>query len=75
MSKCNAQGYDNAANIAKTYKGVQAKIEEQNYVAIFPPYGYHALNLCGSDATECLSEAITYFGTVQTILNLFSSSP
>ena len=37
--------------------------------------GCHTLNLCGNDAAECLPEAITYFGTVQTIYDLFSSSP
>ena len=44
-------------------------------MAIFSPCGYHTHNLCGNDAAECLPEDITYFGTVQMIYNLFSSSP
>ena len=75
LSDCRAQGYDNAANMAGKYKGAQAKIQEQNSMAIFSPCGCHTLNLCGNDAAECLPEAIKYFGTVQTIYNLFSSSP
>ena len=75
LSDCRAHGYDNAANMAGKYAGAQVKIEEQNYVAIFSPCGCHTLNLCGIDVAECLPEAITYFVTVQTIYNLFRSSP
>ena len=74
LSDCKAQGYDNAANMAGRYIGAQAKIEEQNSVALFSPCGCHTLNLCGNDAAECLPEEITYFGTVRTIYNLFSSN-
>ena len=73
-SDCRSQGYDNAANMAGKNEGAQAKIEEQNSVSIFSPCGCHNLNLCGNDAAECLPEAITYFGTVQIVHNLFSSS-
>ena len=75
LSNCRAQQYDNAANMAGEYKGTQAKIEEQNLVAIFSPCGCHIFNLCGSDVAECIPEAITYFGTVQSIFNLFSFIP
>ena len=61
--------------MAEKHKGAQAKIEEQNSVAIFSHYGCHTLNLCRNNAAECLPEAITYFGTAQTIHNLLSSSP
>ena len=74
-SDCRAQGYDNAANMAEKNRGSQAKIDDQISGAICSPCGCHALNLSGNNAAECLPEAITYFGTVQTIYNLFSSSP
>ena len=35
----------------------------------------NTLNLCGNDAAECISEAITYFGTTQTMSTLFDCSP
>ena len=60
-----AQEYDNAANMAGKYDGVQAKIEGQQSVAIFSPCDCHSLNHCGNEAAECLQEAITYFGTLQ----------
>jgi hypothetical protein len=75
LADCRAQSYDNAANMAGKYKGVQAKILAQYPAAIFSPYGCHTLNLCGNDAAESVTEAVSFFGTIQTIYNLFSSSP
>ena len=72
---CRAQGYDNAANMSGKYNGAQAIIQKQCSTAIFSPCGCHTLNLCGNDAAECIPEAITYFGTIQTIYTLFSCSP
>ena len=57
------------------YNGAQTIIQEQCPTAIFSPCGCHTLNLCGNDAAECIPEAITYFGTIQTIYTLFSCSP
>ena len=74
LSICWIQGCANAANMAGKYEGAQAKIEEQNSVAIFSPYGCHTIYLCGNDAAECLPEAITYCGIVQAIYNLFTSN-
>ena len=58
---------------AEKYKGVQAKIEEHNSVAILSPCGCHTLNLCGNNAAECLQEA-QCFGTVHITYNLLCSS-
>ena len=44
LSDCMAQGYDNAANMARRYKGAEAKIEEQNSVALFSFCGCRTLN-------------------------------
>lgn len=61
--------------MAGKYNGAQAKILEVCSLALFSPCGCHTLNLVGNDAAECLPEAVTYFGTVQTVFNVFSSSP
>ncbi|XP_065662742.1 zinc finger MYM-type protein 1-like [Hydra vulgaris] len=37
--------------------------------------GNYSLNLVGVDCAESCKEAVTYFGTIQQIYNLFSSSP
>ena len=75
LSDCRAQAY--GPNMAGSYtcKGVQAQILEMCPAAIFSPCGCHTLNLCGNDAAECIPESITFFGTLQTIYSLFSSSP
>ena len=67
LSDCRAQGYDNAANMAGKYNGAQAKICEQNSLAIFSPCGCHTLNLCGNDAAECLPEAVTFWNSSNNI--------
>ena len=37
--------------------------------------GCHNLNLCGVHSAECCPQVITFFGVVQKLYNLFSSSP
>ena len=61
LTDCRGQGYYNGANMVGKYKGL--------------PCGCHTLNLCGTDSAECCLEAITLFGTIQSIYTIFSSSP
>ena len=75
IADCRGQVYDNGANMAGKYKGVQALLLQENALAVFSPCGCHTLNLCGTDSAECCAEAITFFGAVQTVYTLFSSSP
>ena len=75
IADCRGQGYDNAANTSGKYNGVQKHILDLNSFAIFSPCGCHSLNLCGADSATCCRHAITYFGVIQTVYNLFSSSP
>ncbi|CAM4709108.1 unnamed protein product [Lepidochelys kempii] len=72
---CIGQVDDNGSNMAGKYKGVQAVLLEHNSNCIFSSCGNHTLNLVGVDCAESCTEAITYFGTVQQIYNLFRSSP
>ena len=75
LSDCRAQAYDNGSNMAGKYNGVLAKILQLCPLALFSPCGCHTLNVVGNDAAECIPEAVTFFGTIQTVYNLFSSSP
>ena len=75
LADCREQGCDNAANMSGKYTGAPAIIKEQYPTVIFSPCGCHTLNLCSNDAAECIPEANTFFGTVQTIYTLFSCSP
>ena len=75
IDDCRGQGYDNAANMSGKYNGVQQHISSVNPLCLYSPCGCHSLNLCGVDSASSCIEAVTYFGMVQTIYNLFSSSP
>ena len=75
LADFRTQGYDNEASMSGKYNGAKAIIKEQYPAGIFSPCGCYTHNLCGNDVPDCISEAITYFGTKQTIYTLFSCSP
>lgn len=75
FDNCRGQGYDNASNMSGKYKGVQSRLQDKNESAIYSPCGCHSLNLCGTDAVSSTVEFITFFGVVQELYVLFSSSP
>ena len=52
IEDCRGQGYDNGANMAGKYNGVQARINGLNELAIFVPCAAHTLNLVGVHAAE-----------------------
>ena len=72
---CIGQGYDNGANMAGQYNGVQAVLLRHNTNCIFSSCRNHTLNLVGVDSVESCKEAILYFGRIQQMYNFFSSSP
>lgn len=47
LSDCRGQGYDNGSNMRGAYKGVQARILENNNFAVYSACACHSLNLCG----------------------------
>ena len=69
------QAYDNASNMSGKFKGVQKRLKDLNPLCTYSPCGNHSLNLIGIDAVKSSVEFITFFGTVQTVYTLFSSSP
>jgi hypothetical protein len=75
FKNCIGQGYDIGANMAGKYKGVQAILLQTNPSCIFSSCGNHTLNLVGVDCAESCNEAVKYFGLIQRMYNLFSSSP
>nr|XP_047144745.1 zinc finger MYM-type protein 1-like [Hydra vulgaris] len=75
IKNCRGQGYGNGANMADIYNGVQALIRQNNPQAIFIPCSAHSLNLCAVHAIESSAPTKSYFGNIQKLYNLFSSSP
>lgn len=57
------------------YNGCKSHILRKNRYATHSGCSSHTLNLSGESAACCCIEAITFFGIVQKLYNLFSSSP
>jgi len=74
LSYCRGQSYDNGANMAGKWKGVQARISSINSLARFIPCTAHSLNLVGLYAAKCSPELENFFGIVKKLFNFFSSS-
>ena len=68
------QSYDNAANMAGRYNGMQQKILEINKFAKLIPFTGHSLNLVGRSAVNCCLDAVNCFGIINKIYTFFSSS-
>lgn len=73
LNECRRQGFDNGANMAGLYKGVQARISKIN--ALFSNCAAHSLNLCGVNAAESCQYAITFIGALQQLYKFLSKSP
>lgn len=67
LEDCRGQGYDNGANMAGIYRGVQARILEKNRGAIFLPCAAHSLNLVGVKSSSCQAD----FGLDSEYLHIF----
>ena len=69
------QGYDNGSNMKGKHKGVQNRVLNINPRAFYTPCGCHSLNLALCDMANSCPKATSFFGVVQRIYLLFSSSP
>ena len=72
---CNlrGQGYDNGSNMKGKHQVVQKKIDI-NPRSFYTPCGCHSLNLVLCDMANSCSKATSFFGVLQSIYTLFSSS-
>ncbi|KAI8558687.1 hypothetical protein RHMOL_Rhmol04G0116100 [Rhododendron molle] len=75
MGDIRGQGYDNGSNMKGKNKGVQKRLLDKNPRAFYTPCGCHSLNLALCDMANSCSQARTFFGVVQRIYTVFSSSP
>nr|XP_017250708.1 PREDICTED: zinc finger MYM-type protein 1-like [Daucus carota subsp. sativus] len=69
------QGYDNGSNMKGKHQGVQKRILDINPRALYMPCACNSLNLTLCDAANSCVRAISFFGVVQRVYTLFSSSP
>ncbi|XP_022880729.1 zinc finger MYM-type protein 1-like [Olea europaea var. sylvestris] len=74
IDNVRGQGYDNGANMKGQHKGVQSRLLQLNPRAFYIPCGCHSLSLALCDMATCCSKAKSFFGVMQRIYTLFSSS-
>ncbi|KAK4591761.1 hypothetical protein RGQ29_016274 [Quercus rubra] len=74
INDVRGQGYDNGSNMKGKKQGVQKRIIDINPRAFYIPCGCHNLNLVLCDVANSCPKAISFFGVVQRIYTLFSSS-
>ena len=74
FNKCRGQSYNNAANMAGRYNGMQQNIIEKNKFARCMPCAAHSLNLVGRSAVDCCLDAVNFLGIINQIYTFFSSS-
>ena len=74
VADCRGQGYDSVSNMRGSTKGVQARLLEINPKAAYMPCASHRLNLVIADGAKSSVVAISFFGYLQRIYNIFSAS-
>ncbi|XP_062014047.1 uncharacterized protein LOC133730483 [Rosa rugosa] len=74
VNDIRGQGYDNGSNMKGKNKGVQSRLLEINPKAFYTPCACHSLNLVLSDMAHCCPKAESFFGVIQRIYSLFSTS-
>ena len=71
---CGVQAYNNASTMAKIRSGVQCRIKQVNYKAIFISCANHSLNLAGVHAVASSEHSATFFVVVERVYYFFSAS-
>ena len=74
LMNCRGQAYDNGANMSGKKSGLQKRILDLNPQAFFLPCASHTLNLVLCDSAKSCIEFFTFFGNIQKIYAILSSS-
>lgn len=74
LSNCHGQSYDNSSNMQGKKQGLQRIVLELNSKPLCVPCGSHTLNLVVGDAVKSSVTSISFFGLLQRLYTLFSSS-
>jgi hypothetical protein len=74
INDLRGQGYDNGSNMKGKHQGVQKRFLDINPKSFYTPCGCHSLNLVLCDMANSCPKATSFFGVLQRIYTLFSSS-
>ncbi|KAL2957615.1 hypothetical protein AAZX31_18G158900 [Glycine max] len=74
INDLRGQGYDNGSNMKGKHQGVQKRFLDINPRSFYIPCGCHSLNLVLCDMANSCPKATSFFGVLQCVYTLFSSS-
>lgn len=74
IQNCRGQSYDNAANMAGHYSGLQARLKEHNPLVDYVPCAAHSLNLIGTASVDCCLEGTKFFRLLQQMYSFSAGS-
>ena len=73
LKDLRGQSYDNASNMSRKYKGVQAIIKKRNHQVEFISCVAYSLNLVEKCTAECCQSVVRFFMFVQGLYVFFSA--
>ena len=74
INDIRGQGYDNGSNMKGNKQGVQRRLLDINPIAFYTPCGSHNINLILCNMANSCTKTVSFFGVVQCLYALFSSS-
>lgn len=74
IQNIRGQCYDGVASMRGSYTGVQARIKNENPLAIYVHCYAHILNLCLVDLTKQVKQIRNIFGVFNTLHNFIGAS-
>ncbi len=74
IANIRGQGYDGAANMSASYKGLQARIQRQNEKALFVHCHAHCLNLVLVETAKSSPHFVRFFNLVERLYIFLSPS-
>jgi len=74
LNNFRGQSYDNAANMAGAYSGLQTRIKNKCPLAHLIPCSTLSLNLIGECTVDSCKDAVDFFSLLQNLYNFFSMS-
>lgn len=74
ISLCRGQAYDGANTMSGRFSGLQSKIKELSPLALYIHCCAHNLNLVLIDSIRSSLDAVTFFGTLETLYSFITSS-
>ncbi|XP_022160851.1 zinc finger MYM-type protein 1-like [Myzus persicae] len=74
INNIRGQCYDGAASMRGSYSGVQARIRDENKLAVYVHCYAHILNLCLVDLSKVIPHVRNTFGTLQSLYSFIGAS-